>query len=211
MDSQCYKVSGAGAAEEASLPEEKEIGKLNFFEGKLVLCHNIDFEEKKGKTNDAPASTCRSARSSLDFNSDLLLSDMSLSLVATTLCTAAMARRSSASWGRIAALTAAASPLAPTLALLQSNDKHLHRRCFAHDRDPPLRRTTTNDIVGGRSTIGVFTPITAALWIARIQRSEGATLPPKPAEGPLPPSASAVTVSYNFTTDAQLRELYRNP
>ena len=71
--------------------------------------------------------------------------------------------------------------------------------------------TTTNDIVGGRSTIGVFTPITASLWIERLRREEGATLPPKPAEGPLPPSASAVVKLYNFTTDAQLRELYRNP
>ena len=157
-----------------------------------------------------------------DSDSDpLSLSGMSLPLVATTLCAAAAtaARRSPASspWGRVAAL-AAASSSTPSVVLLQNND-HLHRhtnhfgnrRCFAHDREPPLRRTATNDIVGGRTTIGVFTPITASLWIERLQREEGATLPPKPAEGPLPPSASAIAVKYNFTTDAQLRELYRNP
>ena len=154
------------------------------------------------------------------FDSDPL-PDMSLPLV-KTLCAAAAARRSpaSSSWGRGAAAALAASPSTPTtLALpLGSNDhlprvlRHLGgRRCFSQDRGLPLRRTTTNDIVGGRSTIGVFTPITASLWIERLRREEGATLPPKPAEGPLPPSASAVVKLYNFTTDAQLRELYRNP
>ena len=123
---------------------------------------------------------------------------MSLPLV-KTLCAAAAARRSpaSSSWGRGAAAALAASPSTPTtLALpLGSNDhlprvlRHLGgRRCFSQDRGLPLRRTTTNDIVGGRSTIGVFTPITASLWIERLRREEGATLPPKPAEGPLPPS-----------------------
>ena len=131
------------------------------------------------------------------------------------ICAAAAARRSpasSSSWGRIAALAAAASsPSTPTTPLALLQNKNLLRRSFARDRDPPLRRNTANDIVGGRSTIGVFTPITASLWIERLKREEGASLPPKPAEGPLPPSASAVAVSYNFTEDAQLRELYRNP
>ena len=133
----------------------------------------------------------------------------------------------SSSVRRIATLAAVSTSTPTSLALLQPGDdktrkplshRHHHhhhrgqqRRCFANDRDPPLRRTTTNDIVGGRSTIGVFTPITASLWIERLQREEGATLPPRAAEGPLPPSASAVAVTYNFTTDVQLRELYRNP
>ena len=132
---------------------------------------------------------------------------MSTPLVASLCIGAARRSAASSSWGRIAS-----SSTPSTLALLQG------RRCFSHNNNhdnnkpPPLRRNTTNDIVGGRSTIGVFTPITAGLWIERLRREEGATLPPKAADGPpLPPSASAVAVAYDFTRDAQLRELYRNP
>jgi len=145
-----------------------------------------------------------------------IVGNMSAPLITTSICAAAAAaaarRSSSSTLTRIAAFATSATATAttPNLGFHRSGGQ---RRCFAaHGRDAsPLRRTTTNDIVGGRSTIGVFTPITASLWIERLQREEGATLPPKPAEGPLPPSASAVAVFYSFTSDAQLRELYRNP
>lgn len=112
-----------------------------------------------------------------------------------TICTASTARRGS-SWGRFAAIAATSltvtTPTPTTLAQCGKDSvlgpelsRRLHgRRSFAPDRQPLVRRTMT-DVVE-RSTIGVFTPFTASLWIERLQREAGATLPPKPAEGPLP-------------------------
>ena len=59
------------------------------------------------------------------------------------------------------------------------------------------------------ATIGVFTPVTAQLWIARLQRDVNATEPARPRAGPVAPAPLAVR--YPFSTDAVLRELYVNP
>ena len=96
---------------------------------------------------------------------------------------------------------AAAAALAPARFRAASTTHHPHP-------PHPVPRTAS-ELAAGRAAIGVFTPVTASLWIARLQREAEATLPPAPRTGPVPPAP--LDVRYPFSTSPQLRELYRNP
>ena len=61
---------------------------------------------------------------------------------------------------------------------------------------------TASELDAGRAAIGVFTPVTASLWIARLQREAEATLPPAPRTGPVPPAPLDV-----HTDDSPLGEV----
>lgn len=95
----------------------------------------------------------------------------------------------------------AAAALAPRLRALST--------AHHHPPPPPVPRTAAADVDAGRAAIGVFTPVTASLWIARLQREADATRPPAPRPGPVAPCP--LDVRYPFSSSPQLRELYRNP
>jgi acyl-coenzyme A thioesterase 9 len=105
----------------------------------------------------------------------------------------------------------AAAPLAAASRRPTAASAHLHTgRHAALARDAPRTPVVDTDEV-----LGVMTPVTRRLWLARLARQAAAAAagqthqPVALRSGPLP--AEPVTIHYPLATDPAMRALYRNP